>query len=75
MVFLFEKLLMVQLCVRSLVVCSKYRTCVKINNNKRKRLNSEEKLNIIKTKETENLSVRVLAERFCISKSQVNLSI
>jgi transposase len=46
-----------------------------MNNNKRKRLNLEEKLNIIKTKETENLSVRVLAERFCISKSQVNLNI
>ncbi|XP_025205099.1 tigger transposable element-derived protein 6-like [Melanaphis sacchari] len=44
-----------------------------MNNNKRKRLNLEEKLNIIKTKETENLSVRVLAERFCISKSQIKL--
>jgi len=52
------------------------RACVKMNNNRKKRLNLEEKINIIKTKEMENLSVRVITERFCISKSaQVNLNI
>jgi hypothetical protein len=48
---------------------------VKMNNSKPKRLNLNKKINITKTKKSENLSVRILAKRFCISKSQVNLNI
>lgn len=46
-----------------------------MNNNQRKILNLEETINIIKTKESENLIVRILAERFFVSKSKVNLNI
>lgn len=46
-----------------------------MNINKQKRLNLEEKIDIIQTKESENHSLRKLEERFSISKSQVNLNI
>lgn len=49
-----------------------------MNNNKQKRFNFEErkeKINIIKTKESKNLNVQLLAVQFCTYKSQVNLNI